>query len=50
MKSIPVFMPNAGEYLAKLKYYVVEFQINKSMYYFRRYSQNKLMAPRNIFY
>lgn len=41
---------NAGEYLAKLKYYVVEFQINKSIYYFlRRYSQYKLMAPRNIF-
>jgi hypothetical protein len=41
---------NAGEYLAKLKYYVVEFQINNSIYYFlRRYSRNRLMAPRNIF-
>ncbi len=40
----------ADGYLAKLKYYIVEFQINNSIYYFlRRYSRNKLMAPRNVF-
>lgn len=40
---------NADEYLAKLKYYVIEFQINNNVYYFlRRYSRNKLMAPRNF--
>lgn len=41
---------DADDYLAKLKYYIVEFQVNNNTYYFlRRYSQNKLMAPRNIF-
>ena len=41
---------NAEEYLAKLKYYIVEFQINNDTYFFlRRYSKNKLMAPKNIF-
>lgn len=41
---------NAEEYLNKLKYYIIEFQINNDTYYFlHRYSKNKLLAPKNVF-